>query len=364
MNILFVVPYPEGEAPSQRFRFEQYFGILKEEGHQYTVASFLDLETWRSFYKSGSGLKKFWGIAKGFFRRLLLLPKLSQYDWVFLHREATPLGPPIFEWLITKVYKKKVIYDFDDAIWLPQDTSREGSITARLRWHHKTATICRWSYRISCGNEYLASWARQHNEKVVINPTTVDTQNLHNQLKHHQEGSVTIGWTGTHSTLRYLKSQENALYSLAKKFPELRFLVISNQPPDLQIPNLEFRPWRKETEAEDLLRMDIGIMPLTADRWTEGKCGFKALQYMALGIPAVISPVGVNTEIVEHGVNGFLADERWEWIDYLTKLVEDVSLRMEMGRRAHEKIEREFSVLSNKPKFLSLFKNAAAPDGP
>lgn len=359
MNILFVVPYPEGEAPSQRFRFEQYFDALRDAGHTYTVSPFLDLATWRILYKPGNGLKKALGILKGFGRRLKMLFSLHQYDWVFIHREAAPLGPPLFERLITKVFRKKVIFDFDDAIWLP-NTSDENKIAARLKWHQKTASICRWSYRISCGNDYLANWARQYNSEVVKNPTTVDTEHLHNQLKEHQQGTVTIGWTGTHSTLKYLQPLEGTLKRLASKHPNLRFLIISNAAPDLQISELEFLPWSKATEAADLLKIDIGLMPLTADRWSEGKCGFKALQYMALGIPAVVSPVGVNTAIIQHGHNGFLANSPQEWESYLSQLIINPELRAQMGKLARERIDGEFSVSANRTNFLRLFTTRLA----
>ncbi|AHM59924.1 glycosyltransferase [Flammeovirgaceae bacterium 311] len=360
MNILFIVPYPEGEAPSQRFRFEQYFGVLKEEGHHYTVASFIDLDTWKILYKSGNGTKKALGIARGFWNRLLLLPSLAKYEWVFIHREAAPLGPPLFEWLITKVFRKKVIYDFDDAIWLP-NTSEQNKLAAGLKWHHKVASICRWSTRVSCGNAYLANWARQYNSQVVLNPTTIDTVHLHNRLKEHREGPVTLGWTGTHSTGKYLKPLQPLLNRLAQKYPLVNFLVISNQAPELEVPRLEFRKWRKETEAEDLLRMDIGLMPLTADQWSEGKCGFKALQYMALGIPAVISPVGVNNIIIQHGENGFLADTPDEWEAYLSQLIEQVQLRSGMGLLARNTVEEAFSVSANRTTFLRLFTSTRLP---
>ncbi|WP_224998093.1 glycosyltransferase [Cesiribacter sp. SM1] len=354
MNILFVVPYPEGEAPSQRFRFEQYFDILKEEGHRYTVASFLDLETWRILYKSGNGSKKALGIAKGFLRRIALLPSIYRYDWVFIHREAAPLGPPLFEWLITKVFRKRVIYDFDDAIWLP-NTSEQNKLAAGLKWHQKVASICRWSTRVSCGNDYLANWARQYNNYVVTNPTTIDTVHLHNRLKEHRDGPVILGWTGTHSTLKYLKLLEPVLNHLATKYQHISFLIISNHTPDLRIPRLEFRKWNKETEADDLLKMDIGLMPLTADKWSEGKCGFKALQYMALGVPSVVSPVGVNKTIIQHNKNGYLADSPEEWESSISRLIEDTYLRCSIGKRARASVEAKFSVSANYCNYLNLF---------
>jgi glycosyltransferase involved in cell wall biosynthesis len=355
MNILFIVPYPEGEAPSQRFRFEQYFSALQEEGHSYTVAPFLDKSTWKILYKPGRGLQKALGILKGLGRRLALLPRLSRYDWVFIHREAAPLGPPLFEWLISRVFRKKVIYDFDDAIWLP-NTSEQNRIAARLKWHGKVAAICRWSYRVSCGNEYLRQWASQHNRNAVYMPTTIDTERVHNQRKMHNSARLlTLGWTGTHSTLKYLRTLESVLQKLAHHHPQLRFLIISNHPPALDLPRLEYRPWRKETEVADLLQMDIGLMPLTEDPWSEGKCGFKALQYMALGIPTVVSPVGVNRQIIEEQGGGYSAQHEQEWLQLLERLISDSPLRSEMGERGRATVESSYSVLAWRDRFLKLF---------
>ena len=133
-------------------------------------------------------------------------------------------------------------------------------------------------------------------------------------------------------------------------------MIISDKRPESFSPQFEFVPWNVRTEIEDLLQIDIGIMPLTDDPWSQGKCGFKAIQYLALGIPAVISPVGVNRAILTHGVEGYWARTNDEWERFVTQLVNDKKLRNEMGRRGREKIERQYSVTSNASGFLSLFE--------
>jgi hypothetical protein len=153
-KILFLIPYPQGQAPSQRFRFEQYLGTLSKAGHTYDLAPFLSAATWTILYKPGRALAKAVGIAAGFGRRLGLLFRVPTYDFIFIHREAAPLGPPILEWLIAKAFRKKIIYDFDDAIWLA-NTSEANKLAAGLKWHHKVASICRWAYKNSSGNAYL-----------------------------------------------------------------------------------------------------------------------------------------------------------------------------------------------------------------
>lgn len=353
-NILFLVPYPINEAPSQRFRFEQYFEILKQHHHAYAVQSFIDKSTWKILYKPGNTLKKTLGILAGFARRCNILFRLRHFDYVFIHREASPIGPPIFEWFIAKVFRKKIIFDFDDAIWLP-NTSGENKIAASLKWHSKTASICKWAFKCSCGNDFLANYARQFNANVVVNPTTIDLENYHSGKKNQLETPVKIGWTGTHTTLKYIDEIIPVLKKIMPTF-NCSFVIISNKKPEINLPNLEFIPWKKETEIQDLLRFHIGIMPLTDDDWSRGKCGFKALQYMSLGIPALVSPVGVNTTIVDNGKNGFLCATQSDWEQALSALINNSDLRKQMGENAQHKIETHFSVAANTQNFLSLFQ--------
>ncbi|MBF9236749.1 glycosyltransferase family 4 protein [Hymenobacter sp. BT683] len=355
MRILFLVPYPQGKAPSQRFRFEQYLDLLQAHGHTYRLASFIDEDTWAILYKSGHTLAKLWGIMRGFGRRVAHVLAAPNYDFIFIHREAAPLGPPIFEWLLAKVLRKRIIYDFDDAIWIP-NISEANRVAAGLKYHHKVASICRWAYRISCGNAYLAAYARQYNESVVIMPTTIDTEHLHNQVRDQlAPGPLVIGWTGTHSTLKYLEPIIPVLAQLEDEGLDFEFRVISNQAPGLKLRSLRFVPWRKETEIADLLTFHVGLMPLQDDPWAKGKCAFKALQYMALGIPALVSPVGMNTEVVQNDHNGYVCYEQADWHMQLNKLLTDGSGRQALGANARATIEQRYSVVANTPTFLKLF---------
>ncbi|MCS6821371.1 MAG: glycosyltransferase family 4 protein [Microscillaceae bacterium] len=355
MKILFLFPYPLGSAPSQRFRFEQYLHFLKEKNITYQTQGFLDEKTWQILYKKGHISQKLFGILRGFLRRFFILLRMYQYDFIFIHREASPILYPFFELIIAKIFKKKIIFDFDDAIWLP-NTSQENRLVAGIKFHQKTNLICKWAYKISAGNDYLCEYAKKFNQNVILNPTTIDTENLHNpalfQVKKLEK--IVIGWTGTHSTIVYLNGIVPILQNLEQKF-DFYFLVISNQQPSFQLKSLRYVAWQKETEIPDLMQIDIGIMPLTDDAWAKGKCGFKALQYMALGIPALVSPVGVNQKIVDNGINGFWCSTAEEWLNALTLLLENSELRQNMGKEARKKIERHYSVLANKENFLQLF---------
>jgi glycosyltransferase involved in cell wall biosynthesis len=167
--------------------------------------------------------------------------------------------------------------------------------------------------------------------------------------------AITLGWTGTHSTLKYLEPLVPVLQKLESTYPHFRLVVIADKRPSLAVQSLIFLPWLKDREIEDLLQFDIGIMPLSDDVWTRGKCGFKALQYMALGIPAVASPVGVNKEIIDQGVNGFLCATEEEWFIHLKSLINHPTLREQIGQQGRRKVIDHYSVLSNTPTFLSLF---------
>lgn len=357
MKILFIVPYPKDEAPSQRFRFEQYYQSLKAAGHYTQVQPFLSLTAWKSIYISKNLLEKGAFVLLGYLKRFLILRFIHKFDYVFIHREASPAGPPFFEWCIAKIFRKKIIYDFDDAIWLTDHTN-ESWLIRKIRWRSKVSSICKWSDKISCGNSYLAEYAKQFNKNVFINPTTIDT--LHMPIpkapRANLKEKITIGWTGSHSTLKYLKTLLSVLQRLEKKYPEIKFLVIADEDPKFTLKNLTFIRWKKESEIADLENMDIGLMPLPDGAWSKGKCGFKALQYMALEIPALVSPVGVNTEIVVDGIHGYWCASEIEWFTKIENLIIDHEKRSAMGKMGRQKVIERYSVASNSANFLSLFQ--------
>ncbi len=358
-KILFLVPYPLRESPSQRFRFEQYFSLLQAQGHSYTIQSFLNSDYGHIFFIQGKMVLKLTALVSGFAKRLIVLFNSQMYDFVFIHREVSPLGPPVFEWILAKILRKKIIYDFDDAIWLT-DRQNESWVLKMGKWRSKVSFICKWSYKVSCGNEYLCSYATLFNKNVVYNPTTIDTNNLHNPVLFKPvaaKDKVRIGWTGSHSTLVYLREVEPVLQKILAAYSHVELIVIADRPPIMPaISSVTFIAWNPETEIQDLMLFDIGIMPLPDNKWAQGKCGFKALQYMALERPAVGSPVGVNSKIIDNGINGFLCSTPEAWEQALRKLIENPSLRKSMGVNGRKKILENYSVLSNSSTFLSLFE--------
>ncbi len=329
--------------------------MLRQKGVSYEVCSFLDERTNRILYQPGRIPQKIFGILRGFLRRWAHLFWSRQASYVFIHREATPIGPPWAEWLLAKVLRKKIIYDFDDAIWL-RDASSVNAVSTLLKWQNKVPVVCRWSHAVSAGNEYLANFAQQHAPRVVVNPTTIDTEQQHNRLQDQTTERPVVGWTGSHSTLKYLEPLV-PIFQQLERTHDFNLVVIADRPPAVALPSLKFVPWQLNTEIDDLLRFHIGLMPLPDDAWAQGKCGFKALQYLALGIPALVSPVGVNTEIVEHGKEGYHCATDEDWYNYLDKLLTDTELRIRMGKAGRQKVVDQYSVRSNSDNFLDLFRD-------
>lgn len=358
MDIAFLLPYPLEIAPGQRFRFEQYLEALEARGHRLHFFPFMGLDDFKILYQKGNTLSKIKIVLLGYLKRFFFFFKAHKFQRIFIYREATPLGPPWVEWLLAKVWRKKLIYDFDDAIWIPT-TSAQNRLAAWLKSPQKVPKICKWAHTVSVGNEYLAQNAAQFRGKtegICHNPTTLDTKKRHNRLREqHRENPLVVGWTGTHSTLIYLDFILPIFQKLQEKY-DFTFRVICNTNPEFDLPNFEFVPWNSEEEIEQLLALHIGIMPLTPDPWAAGKCGFKALQYLSLGIPAVASPVGVNAEIIGENERGFLCESPEEWEAALEKLLQNAALRETLGKRGRSYVEEHFSVRSNTENVVRIFE--------
>jgi glycosyltransferase involved in cell wall biosynthesis len=354
-EILFIVQLPKNVSPGQRFRCELYEELLHKNGFNTTTNSFLDNKGYEIFYKPGFVFAKFSAVIKGLIRRKLLLFKLKKYDYIFIQREASPIGLPFFEWIASKALHKKIIYDFDDAIWIPH-ISEQNKLAAIFKNSKKVGQICRWAYKISCGNNYLCGYAKQFNSRVIYNPTCVDTDNRYNIITNHDVEKVTIGWTGSFSTVHFLNMVQPALKKLQEKY-DFTIKIICNKQPVLDLKNITYVEWTEENEVSELATCQIGLMPLTDDGWNKGKCGFKLIQYLALEIPAISSPIGVNNIIIEEGVNGFFSITDEEWYKSIEQLIINPALRKQMGTAGRKKIIEKYSLSSNANNFLALFAN-------
>ncbi len=353
LKILVLSPAPNNISPSQRFRFEHFIGKKNNQDIEFVQKPFFNLATWKVLHQQKNYFQKSFGILIGIIKRFLLLFTVFKYDFVFIHREAAPVGPPILEWVIAKVFRKKIIYDFDDAIWI-STSSAANPTAAKIKSTWKVKKICSYSKIISVGNEFLADYAKQFNNDVRIIPTVVDTNLIHNRLKNHQDQPLTIGWTGTFTNFYNLDMVVGVVNELKKKYA-FRFLIIADKDPQLQGINYDFKKWDINTEIDDLIQIHIGIMPLKNTEIEQGKCAFKAIQYMSLGIPPVVSPVGANKKLVTDCANGFLVESEEDWYNKLEVLISNADTRVQIGNNARNRIVSNYSVQAVEKSFFQLF---------
>lgn len=353
MRLLAIVPSLYDTSPGQRFRLEQWEPLLRAKGVDITYEPFEDEALHALLYKPGNMPSKLRLISKAFARRMTLMRRLRDYDAVYVFREAALLGPPIFERIIHRS-GVPFIFDFDDAIFVPYKSPSNGYLSY-LKFPAKTRTICRLAAHVIAGNPYLANYARQTNDRVSIVPTTIDTEKYEVVRREKGEGVPVIGWSGSFSTLQHLDTLRGALQRLARQ-EQFRLRVIGT--PDYRFEGVEVEalPWRSETEVVDLRTIDIGVMPLPDEQWSRGKCGLKALQYMALGIPTICSPVGVNSDIINDSVNGMLASTEDEWVAKMTELLRNPHLRMKLGAAGRAIVEAKYSAVAQAPRVFEILR--------
>lgn len=328
--------------------------FLEEAGYSIRWYNLLDEADDRLFYSSGNLVQKAKLVWRKWWQRWREVRQVKEDDLVFIYREAFMLGTTFFERQL-KRRGAKLIFDFDDAIWL-MDVSAGNRKLSFLKRPGKTADICRLSDLVIVGNKYLADFARQYTDQVAVIPTTIDTDYHRPMAVSHQKPGVCIGWTGSETTIKHFETIVPVLEQIKAHYGgRVYFKLITNRPVDYPSLELSATMWNKAEEVEQLAEIDIGIMPLPDDDWSKGKCGFKLLQYMAMEKPVVASPVGVNMDIVEHHQNGYLASTSEEWVDRLSALIDDAHLRYLLGSRGRKKVVASYSVTSQREEYVRLF---------
>jgi len=352
MKILFWVPYPE-EGASNRIRINQYLPYLKRDNIKYSVSSFWNDSAFRCLYKKGSYFKKICFFMFGTLRRILDLATCWKYDLIFIHREAYPIGGLFFERSLS-LFGKPYIFDFDDAIFIPS-SSHSNSFIERFKNSKRIKKIINMSSCVICGNRYLADYALKYNRNVYTIPTSIDTQKYTPEGRKEKSQDVVIGWIGSTTTLYFLNMLDNVFLGLFKHYgSNLKLKIVGGEYSLKGLGSVMSKPWRMGEEIDDLQGFDIGIMPMPDNEWTRGKCAFKAILYMSMGIPCVCSPVGVNKEIIDDGITGFLAQDENEWIKKLSFLIENPGLRERVGLEGRKRVERDYSVKFNAERFLEV----------
>ena len=352
-KILFICAHRIDRSPSQRFRFEQYLDVLEQNGFYAKISYLISDRVDKAFYSNSNYTIKFLVLVKSTIIRIHDLFRARHFDYIFIQREAFMLGTSFFEKLFS-LYPAKLIFDFDDSIWLPDVDGGNKNLTW-LKKPAKTKQIIRYADLIVAGNRYLADYAVNFNKNVVEVPTTIDTD-LYFPKPKKNNGIVCIGWSGSFSTIKHFELVLPVLIQLKSLYNQkVNFKLIGDSDYCHDLIEIDSQNWKFDTEVSDLQKIDIGLMPLPDDQWSEGKCGLKGLQYMALEIPTIMSPVGVNTEIIQEGVNGFLASTEEEWFDKISRLIESPELRKELGQRGRQTVIDRYSKQSQEQNFLNLF---------
>jgi len=351
-KLLIICPYPINTAPGQRLKYEQYFNFLENNGYQIEVSPFFSLNTYFILQKDGFYFMKTVAVVIGYIKRIFLLFSLKKFDGVYIFLHVVPFTNIIIERLIVK-FARKVIYDIDDLVFLLK-TSEVNWIASYLKSSEKYFYLMKKAnYVITC-TPYLNQIAKKHNSRTIDISSTVNTEKYFLKSFKHANKQLVIGWSGSYSTGPYLQLIEDIIQYAVPKY-NLKLLVIGAQKKFINGVEHELIPWNAETEVEDLKRIDIGLYPLPKEEWVYGKSGLKAIQFMALGIPIVASAIGANYRVIDHGVNGFLAKNKNEWKNFIKILCENHFKRIEMGKKAREKVIKHFSVNANKNKYLKVF---------
>ena len=323
MNLLVLTNNPA--RPSFRQRLEVHLDLLRRNGINCEVAR----------------------VPAGPAARCRLLKRSADFDAVFLHKKRLNL----IEALLLRRYSRKTIYDFDDAVMYKPGAPERYSLLRYVRFRLTVGL----SDLVIAGNPYLAEHARKFNTKVEVLPTGLNTNEYEIAATRKTDGKVRLVWIGSRSTLRYLAEIAPALEEIGSRHENVILRMVCNDFIDVEKMSVEKCLWSEQTQAVDLVTSDVGLAPLPDNRFTRGKCGFKVLQYASAGLPVVASPVGVNRDYVRDNITGYLASDTEEWVDRISRLVENAQLRKDMGQSARKSVKRfDISVIGEQLAALIL----------
>jgi glycosyltransferase involved in cell wall biosynthesis len=349
ISVLFLTKYSR-EGASSRYRFLQYFPYLEANGIACAFSPLTDATYLEHLYDSGRGTAS--DLARSLGRRIGAIRSIKNYDAVVVEYEMLPYFPAVFESAIARS-GIPCIANYDDAIFYRY--SLHPNPLARLLLGRKIDAVMKNAALVIAGNGFLADYARKAGaRRVEVLPTVVDLVRYPGEPSGSNE-VFTIGWIGSPSTAKYLKAVAPALAEVCAA-GRAKLRLVGPGPVDLPGVPVEVRPWSEETEVSDLESCDAGIMPLCDGLWERGKCGLKLIQYMACGLPVVVSPVGVNSLLVEDGVEGFLAETGAAWVKALAALRDDRTLRRRMG-------QAQYSLQAAAPRFESLIRQVVPKKG-
>jgi len=363
MNVLALASYPV-EAAATRFRLQQFVGPLAARGITLSIHPFLDSQQFRQLYRQKSWPRTASGLLVSSLRRLLDLKAARAANVILVQREAMMFGPPVIEWLITRWIKRPMILDLDDATYVSYTSPTYGGLGSLLKWFSKTDDLIRWATVVTCGNRGIAEYVSGKGTAARIIPTVVDTNLFKPDPQSLTRNPAVLGWIGTHSTFPYLESIFPVLSELARKH-KFRLKIVGAGKDNISIPGVEVEnsAWEIDREIPDFQSIDIGLYPIDASLyagWASGKSGFKAVQYMAVGVPYVATPVGGSAEIGEEGTTHLFATTDAEWHQALEDLLANSDRRQQMGAAGRSHAVEHYGLEAQADKFAMALREAAS----
>jgi len=325
MKVLFLI---QGfQVAASRYRVLQYLPYLESNGVEATVSLY----------------------PRTFKENLQFFATLPQYDIVFLQRKR--FNQPRLALLRKRA--KRIIYDFDDSIMYRNSKAKDPISQTRQR---RFVQMIKASDFVIAGNEFLKSQVLPIHSNVEVIPTSIDEEKYHLKRYPIEKERVTLGWIGDHGSIHYLEKMRPIFENLGKRYPSVDLKIVCDVFFDCEQMKVIKKYWSSEEEVSDLQSFDIGLMPLVDDPWSWGKCGLKIIQYQGVGVPVVCTPVGINRDLVEDGVNGFYAMTPEQWVEKLSILIENPSLREKMGEEGRRRVLRRYTLQACAPLLFSIFK--------
>jgi len=325
MKVLFLI---QGfKVAASRYRVLQYLPYLQSKGVETTVSLY----------------------PRSVKENFQFFNNLSQYDLVFLQRKR--FSQPRLGMLRKRA--KRIVYDFDDSV-MYRNSTRENPLSQTRR--RRFVQMVKASDFVIAGNAFLKEQVLPFNSNVEVIPTSIDGERYHPKDYLLRKERITLGWIGDHGSIHYLEKMKPIFEEIGKRYPQVELKIVCDIFFDCEQMAVVKKEWRSEEETADLQSFDIGLMPLMDDPWSWGKCGLKIIQYQGVGVPVVCTPVGINRDLVEDGVNGLYAMTADQWVEKLSILIEDPSLRERMGREGRERVVERFTIQACAPRLLSIFQ--------
>jgi glycosyltransferase involved in cell wall biosynthesis len=357
MEVLALIPNQYGHAPGQRSSIELWESVLAPVGINIHYAPFETERLHEVLYRPGHYATKVGEMVRAYIERIRLLGDLKRFDAVFVYREAALLGPAFLEKMVAR-RGVPIIYQLDDPLFIPY-TSPSNGYLSYLKFFGKISEICRLAKVVMVNSTQIREYVSQYNQNIWQVPSVVDTTQyvFRPDLLEVKPEEVCIGWSGSPTTIRNIRVIAGALRLLAEQVKHRVHLIGGTE---FDLPGVPYvaQKWSAETEVADLRKMQVGMVPLPVNEWNKRKFYMKTAQYMALGIPTVATPLGSNPEVVEHGVTGFLADSEEDWIKYLSLLIKDHELRLQMAHAAATAAQKKYSLEGNTGKIIEAFQAA------